>query len=220
MNYLSLIKKYGLNEIKEQKEFLTNPSFESPENPVVLAGGTGFGKTFTTILKLIMFYSNPENKGKKTIILPSSTKVLRNNFGESMDVFNNLPFTHCVCTGKRDFKNAVKGDCDVIIVLPQTLANIEELPKVEWLVVDEAHKWYFAKTIGEIIAKTKPSHQLLLTGTPFKFNAKKDDYLMFYVPIEDMIAAGNVGNPLIEVVSSSINLKASFWVILLPFSQV
>ncbi len=207
MNYYSLIAKYGLNEIKEQKEFLTNPSFESPKNPLVLAGGTGFGKTFTTILKLIKFYSNLENKGKKTIILPSSTKVLRNNFGESMDVFNNLPFTYCVCTGKRDFKNAVKGDCDVIIVLPQTLANIEELPKVEWLVVDEAHKWYFAKTIGEIIAKTKPSHQLLLTGTPFKFNAEKHKYTIFYVPIEDMIAAGNVGDPLIEVVSSSINLK-------------
>ena len=207
MNYYSLIAKYGLNEIKEQKEFLTNPLFENPENPVVLAGGTGFGKTFTTILKLIMFYMNPKNKGKKTIILPSSTKVLRNNFGESMDVFNNLPFTYCVCTGKRDFKNAVKGDCDVIIVLPQTLANIEELPKVEWLVVDEAHKWYFAKTIGEIIAKTKPSYQLLLTGTPFKFNANKREYTIFYVPIEDMIAAGNVGNPLIEVVSSSINLK-------------
>lgn len=207
MNYLNLIEKYGLNEIKEQKEFLTNPLFENPENPVVLAGGTGFGKTFTTILKLIMFYSNPENKGKKTIILPSSTKVLRNNFGESMDVFNNLPFTYCVCTGKRDFKNAVNSDCDVIIVLPQTLANIEELPKVEWLVVDEAHKWYFAKTIGEIITKTKPSYQLLLTGTPFKFNAEKHKYTIFYVPIEDMIAAGNVGDPLIEVVSSSINLK-------------
>ncbi len=208
MNYLSLIKKYGLNEIKEQKEFLTNPSYESPVKPLVLAGGTGFGKTFTTILKLIMFYSNPENKGKKTIILPSSTKVLRNNFGESMDTFSNLPFNYCVCTGKRDFKRAVNhSDCNVIIVLPQTLASIKELPKVEWLVVDEAHKWYFAKTIGEIITKTKPSYQLLLTGTPFKFNAKKDDYLMFYVPIEDMIAAGNVGNPLIEVVSSSINLK-------------
>jgi len=207
MNYYSLIAKYGLNEIKEQKEFLTNPLFEKPVNPLVLAGGTGFGKTFTTILKLIMFYMNPKNKGKKTIILPSSTKVLRNNFGESMDVFNNLPFTYCVCTGKRDFKNAVKGDCDVIIVLPQTLANIEKLPKVEWLVVDEAHKWYFAKTIGEIIAKTNPTYQLLLTGTPFKFNAEKHKYTIFYVPIEDMIAAGNVGDPLIEVVSSSINLK-------------
>ena len=208
MNYYNLIEKYGLNEIKEQKEFLINPDFITPVKPLVLAGGTGFGKTFTTILKLIMFYSNPENKGKKTIILPSSTKVLRNNFGESMDVFKNLPFNYCVCTGKRDFNRAVKySDCDVIIVLPQTLASIKELPKVEWLVVDEAHKWYFAKTIGEIITKTKPSYQLLLTGTPFKFNAKKDDYLMFYVPIEDMIAAGNVGNPLIEVVSSSINLK-------------
>jgi len=206
-DYLKLIEKYGLNEVKEQKDFLTNPEFEKPNKPLVLAGGTGFGKTFTTILKLIMFYNNPENKGKKTIILPSSTKVLRDNFGDSLSFFKTLPFTYCVANGKREFNNAVKGNCDIIIVLPQTLANIKTLPKVEWLVVDEAHKWYFAKTIETIISKCNPEYQLLLTGTPFKFNARKDDYLTFYVPIEDMIAAGNIGNPMIEVVSSSVNLR-------------
>jgi len=207
LDYFGLIKKYGLNEVKEQKDFLTNPEYGTPEKPLVLAGGTGFGKTFTTILKLIMFYSDPKNQGRKTIILPSSTKVLRDNFGESLGFFKELPFTYCVANGKREFKNAVKNNCDVIIVLPQTLANVEKLPKVEWLVVDEAHKWYFAKTIETIITKCNPTYQLLLTGTPFKFNARKKDYLMFYVPIEDMIAAGNVGNPMIEVVSSSVDLK-------------
>jgi len=207
MNYSKLLSQYGLNEVKEQKEFLTNPEFITPNKPLVLAGGTGFGKTFTAILKLIMFYMNVENKGKKTIILPSSTKVLRDNFGESLGFFKELPFTYCVANGKREFKNAVKNDCDVIIVLPQTLAGVEKLPKVEWLVVDEAHKWYFAKTIGTIITKCNPTYQLLLTGTPFKFNARKKDYLMFYVPIEDMIAAGNVGNPMVEVVSTSIDLR-------------
>tara|TARA_R110000822_G_C15304675_1_gene492262 strand:- start:54 stop:2000 length:1947 start_codon:yes stop_codon:yes gene_type:complete len=205
--YLKLIKKYGLNEVKEQKMFLTTPEFLTPEKPLVLAGGTGFGKTFTTILKLIMFYLNPKNKGKKTIILPSSNKVLRNNFSNSFSFFKNLPFTYCVAEGKREFNKAVKSNCDVIIVLPQTLATTKLLPKVEWLVVDEAHKWYFAKTMRAIRLKTNPTYQLLLTGTPFKFNAKKDDYTLFYVPVEDMMAAGNIGNPLIEVVSSSINLK-------------
>lgn len=213
LDYLGLIKLYGLNEVKEQRDFLTNPEYGTPEKPLVLAGGTGFGKTFTTILKLIMFYSNPENQGKKVIILPSSTKVLRNNFMESFKFFKdkNLPFQVEVAKGKRDFKRLVQSDVEVIIVLPQTLADMEELPKVEWLVVDEAHKWYFAKTIENIIEKTNPTYQLLLTGTPFKFNGKNAEkpgsYLMYYVPIEDMIAAGNVGNPLIEVVSSSINLK-------------
>lgn len=206
-NYSNLISQYGLNEVKEQKEFLTTPEFINPDKPVVLAGGTGFGKTFTAILKLIMFYSDDNNKDKQIIILPSSTKVLRNNFGNSLSFFNNLPFTYCIANGKREFKNAVKAGCNVIIVLPQTLAGIEELPKVEWLVVDEAHKWYFAETIGKIIDKTNPTYQLLLTGTPFKFNARKDDYLFYYVPVEDMIEQGLVGNPLIEVVSSSINLK-------------
>lgn len=210
LDYLGLIKLYGLNVVKEQRDFLTNPEYGTPEKPLVLAGGTGFGKTFTTILKLIMFYSDPKNRGKKVIILPSSTKVLRNNFMESFEFFKDkdLPFQVEVAKGKRDFKRLVKSDVEVIVVLPQTLADIEELPKVEWLVVDEAHKWYFAKTIGSIIEKTNPTYQLLLTGTPFKFNAEKENFNIFYVPVEDMIAAGNVGNPLIEVVSSSINLKS------------
>ena len=41
MNYYDLIKKYGLNEIR-QKEFLINPESITPVKPLVLAGGTGF----------------------------------------------------------------------------------------------------------------------------------------------------------------------------------
>lgn len=206
-NYQTLIEQQGLNEIVYQKEFLTNPDYINPDKPVVLAAGTGAGKTFTTIMMLEMFFSNPDNKGKKVIILPSSTKVLRDNFGEAIEKFTNKSFSYCVADGKRPFKRALHSDCDVICVLPQTLAGIEELPKVEWLVVDEAHKWYFADTIQGIITKTNPTHQLLLTGTPFKFNARKDDYSMYYVPVERLMGLGQVGNPLIEVVSSSVNLK-------------
>lgn len=206
-NYQSVIEKQGLNEIVYQKEFLTNPKFINPTKPVVLAAGTGAGKTFTTVIMLEMFFSNPANKGKKVIILPSSTKVLRDNFGEAIAQFKNKSFSYCVADGKRPFKRALASDCDVIVVLPQTLAGIEELPKVEWLVVDEAHKWYFAETIRGIIAKTNPTYQLLLTGTPFKFNAKKDDYSIYYVPVERLMELGQVGNPLVEVVSSSVNLK-------------
>jgi superfamily II DNA or RNA helicase len=208
MNYFDLIQKYGLKEVKEQKEFLTNPDFTNPTKPLVLAGGTGFGKTFTTILKLILFYLNPDNKGKKTVVLPSSTKVLRSNFFKAFMKLTGLPFCIKMADSKREFNRLVKqNECDVIVVLPQTLAGIAEMPKIEWLVVDEAHKWYFADTIKDIIEKSNPTYQLLLTGTPFKFNAKKDDYLMYYVPIEDMMAAGNIHNPLIEVVTSSVDLK-------------
>jgi superfamily II DNA or RNA helicase len=204
-NYQSVIVEQGLNEIIYQKEFLTNSEFINPTKPVVLAAGTGAGKTTTTSLMLQMFFSNPANKGKKVIILPSSTKVLRDNFGDDIAKLKNRSFSYCVVEGKRAFKKAL--ECDVICVLPQTLAGIEELPKVEWLVVDEAHKWYFANTIQNIITKTNPTYQLLLTGTPFKFNARKDDYSIYYVPVERLIELGQVGNPLIEVVSSSINLK-------------
>jgi len=206
-NYQNVIAEQGLNEIIYQKEFLTNPEFINPTKPVVLAAGTGAGKTTTTSLMLQMFFSNKANKGKKVIILPSSTKVLRDNFGDDIGKLKNRSFSYCVVNSKRAFKRALISDCDVICVLPQTLAGIEELPKVEWLVVDEAHKWYFADTIQNIITKTTPTYQLLLTGTPFKFNARKDEYSIYYVPVERLMELGQVGNPLIEVVSSSVNLK-------------
>jgi hypothetical protein len=50
--YFDLIKEKGLTNYSYQEQFLTNPDFYKPVKPIVLAFGTGGGKTFTTIMKL------------------------------------------------------------------------------------------------------------------------------------------------------------------------
>ena len=209
--YSQIVKEKGKLEVSFQKDILTNVVYLTPNLPVVIAVGTGGGKTTMTIIKLEEFYRNPKNRGKRTLILSSSTKVLRKNFFDSMKEFDPT-FTYRSVANRKEFQQAVDDGIEVIIALPQTLNNIKNLPKVEWLVVDEAHKWYFAKTVQQIIQRCKPSYQWLLTGTPFKFNMKNlqsEQYLIEYVSVSKMMDLGRVGNPLVSVVSTDYDIKHS-----------
>jgi len=210
--YNQIIEEKGKSEVSFQKEIIVKPEYQDPDLPVVIGVGTGGGKTTLTTIKLEMFYRNPKNRGKKTIILSSSTKVLRKNFAESIEEFNPT-FTYRSVANRKEFKQAVDDGIEVIIVLPQTLNNIKDLPKVEWLVVDEAHKWYFAKTIQEkIIPRCKPTYQWLLTGTPFKFtaaNVRNKKYHIHYVSVSQMMDLGRVGNPNVSIITTDYDIKHS-----------
>ena len=210
--YFEIIKEKGFDEVSFQKDILSDPKNEKPELPVVVAVGTGGGKTTMTTIKLEMFYRIKENRGKRTIILSSSTKVLRKNFYDDIHKFNPT-FTYRSVNNRKEFKQAVDDGIEVIIVLPQTLNNIKLLPKVEWLVVDEAHKWYFAKTIQDkIIPRCKPTYQWLLTGTPFKFtaaNITNKKYNVYYVSVSKMMDLKRVGNPIVSVISTNYDIKHS-----------
>jgi ERCC4-related helicase len=162
--YDLIMREKGKDEVSFQREILTNPNYENPQSPLVIAVGTGGGKTLMTVIKLDMFYRIHQNRGKRTLICPSSTKVLRSNFEEELRNYNPS-FSYAICKNRKDFIEAMDNGKEVIICLPQTLNNIQNLPKVEWLVVDEAHKWYFAKVMQKIISRCKPKYQWLLTGT-------------------------------------------------------
>ena len=86
--YSEIISEKGFDEVSFQKDILTNPENDKPENPVVVAIGTGGGKTTLTTIKLEMIYRIKENRGKRTIILSSSTKILRKNFYDDINNFN------------------------------------------------------------------------------------------------------------------------------------
>jgi replicative superfamily II helicase len=92
--YQSIIKKRGFRELPYQKDFLTNPIYESPKNPLVLAAGTSSGKSFMSIMHEEIFYSNPANKNKRTLYIPSSRTVLRDNTAKELELFNPS-FTYC-----------------------------------------------------------------------------------------------------------------------------
>jgi superfamily II DNA or RNA helicase len=207
-SYQAIIsKKKGINEIPYQKEFLVNNE-EFPK-PFVLAGGTSSGKTITTAIWIEMFYQNPLNKGKKTLLIPASTTVLRDNMGDTFDIFKP-DFNYCVCRNKEDLKSSIESDCDVILCLPQTLVgSISELNHFHNFILDEAHQWYFKTTITDIIKRIKPKNQLLLTGTPSKFVAKGNKFDFTFVPVMDLYDLELVSNVTIKVVSSTYNPSQS-----------
>lgn len=200
-----LVTELQLKEFKYQMDFWSSPRFQNPTKPVVLAFGTNGGKSFTSIIHLMLFYMNPENKGKKTIIVPHATTVLRDNIVKSLKKLNPS-FSWGVAGSVKELKGVVENN-DVIISLPQTLTRgLEHLPKVEWLVVDEAHEWYFANSYKSLLKQINPTYQLLMTGTPFQFNAKSDDFIFHHVSVDELRKAGKAGNPMTKVVSTNFDL--------------
>lgn len=209
MNYLELIKEKGLDEVPYQKNFLIDEKYNDPKAPIVLAVGTGGGKTYTSIMKLDMFYANPENAKKITLVLAAGSRVLRTNFTDSLEKYGKTNFKAKEVANKTEFEQAIADGFNVIVCIDQSIKGLKSFPEVTWVVVDEAHKRYFAKNIQRIIRRTKAKYQLLLTGTPFKFNMEnmknKDSYLMYYTSVEELRKYGRVGNPMIKVVSTSYN---------------
>jgi superfamily II DNA or RNA helicase len=175
--------------------------------PFVLGAGTSAGKTLTSLIQLEIFYSIPENAKKLTLIISSSKTVLRDNFAIALEEFNPS-FSYYVVTNKKELEEAIKDGYQVIVCLPQTLNNnYNMLPKVTNFILDEANQWYFKPTIQKIIKHTKPTRQLLLTGTPSRFIAKGDYFEFYFVPVMDLYDNGLVSNIKIEVVSSAYDFK-------------
>ena len=212
MSYKSIIESRGLTELPYQKDFLTNPKYTNCVKPLVLAAGTSSGKTFMSIMDLEIFYSNPKNKNKRTLFIPASKTVLRDNVSTEIKWFNPS-FTYCVATDKNELLQAIKNKCQVIIALPQTINNnYQNLPKIHNFILDEAHQWYFKDTIQKIIKQSKPSRQLLLTGTPSRFIAKGDQFEFKFVTVMELYDLKQVTNVKMEVVSSSYDFKQSDYV--------
>ncbi len=205
--YKSIVKRKLLKEIFYQIEFFGKKLWMKAKKPFVLAAGTSAGKTLTSLIQLEIFYSIPENIKKITLIISSSKTVLRDNFAIALEEFNPS-FSYYVVSNKKELEEAIKDGYQVIVCLPQTLnSNYTLLPKVTNFILDEAHQWYFKPTIQKIIKHTKPTRQLLLTGTPSRFIAKGDDFEFYFVPVMDLYDNGLVSNIKVEVVSSAYDFK-------------
>jgi superfamily II DNA or RNA helicase len=208
--YFDLIKEKGLTNYSYQEQFLTNPDFYKPVKPIVLAFGTGGGKTFTTIMKLDLWYSNPENKGTKTVIFPHATNVLRANFAKSIAKYGNVPFSYCVIENSDQIEDTFNSECEVIIVLPQTLRNyLSKVSKIDWLIVDEAHEWYNAPVYQTILNSLRPTYQMLLTGTPSQFNSRPEEFYYHHISVDMLRQAGKLGNAQVHIVASNYTQESS-----------
>jgi superfamily II DNA or RNA helicase len=188
--------------------------------PHVTAIGTSGGKTMTTAARLELLYQIGLIKpDEKVLILAADKTILRENFINSFNEFFEkvgASFSYRAVANKEELIKALEDDVQVIITLPQTLNSPAKLRLVsdfnwKWFVQDEAHKWYFKKTVQRIIENIQPKYQSLLTGTPFKFNKINQEspdpkYVIEYTAVAEMYEKGYLSNVEAQVLHSDIAL--------------
>lgn len=148
----------------------------------VLAACPGSGKT--TISHKILNQYFVKYPHARVVVLTHGQNTLRLQYLEELDS-PNVPilFTY---GGLSDGKQVSVG-------IPQSINDY--LGKIDLLIVDEAHQWYNAPTVQDIIKKYKPKHQILMTGSPTDFNKYNQEnfdtqYGMYYIPAEVLIDKG------------------------------
>ena len=205
-NYEKMLStRPDIKQVNWQREALSDEKVLN-EKKVVIAAGTSSGKSLFMTMLLNLYFSNKENKNKKALFIPSGQTNLRLNIEETFDFFKP-DFSYVIAKSCEELEAAVNSNVQVIVCLPQTVARcIDVLPKLDKFVLDEAHTWYFQKTIKNIVKKSKPEQQLLLTGTPAPF-ILRGGFHMYFVPVMDLFNEGRIANTEVHVVASNYNFK-------------
>jgi superfamily II DNA or RNA helicase len=144
---------------------------ETEHDKLVLAMCPSSGKTETIIHYIDDLYKQDNNV--KVLILPHSTNVLLDNFYQRLES-RNLDFTYSTDTNT---------NCNVHVILPQSHSKIKD--KYNIVIIDEAHENYLAKTVQNILKRTSPAKQILLTGTPYQFVDKKE-FKIHFLALNDL----------------------------------
>jgi superfamily II DNA or RNA helicase len=168
----------------------------SSQEITVLAACPSAGKTIMAIHCIEDFLR--KNPNSKVIVLAHGTTILRTQFHDVLEEIKpNFTYKLADNFSKYDESKAVN------VCLPQTL-NKKSLIKIDLLVVDEAHQFYFGeKMVKDIIKKTKPRRQLLLTGTPSIFIREKHPIIP--VTLNTIFDEGMVSDVYVEIATSSYN---------------
>ncbi len=141
----------------------------------VLAACPGAGKT--TISQMVINRYVAMSPNSRVLVLTEGQNTLKNQYIQELDSAHiKIDFSY------GDFTS----DAQVRVGLPQSIGQIKE--GFDLLVIDEAHNFYFAEMVQEIIKKFNPKHILLMTGSPTKFNLhnqkNRTQYGIHYISAE------------------------------------
>ena len=186
-----------------------------PVKPHISAIGTSGGKTWMTAARFELLYRMGYlGKDDKVLILAGDKDILRTNFVESFGGFfknKKASFKWRAVKTQKQIEKAIEDGVQVFIMIPQSL----DQPKLDlmskqnfvWFVQDEAHQWYSAKKVQNMILPSiKPKYQSLLTGTPFIFNDKSNEYLIDYTTVREMYENGFLSDVETQVLYSDVEL--------------
>ena len=186
--------KRGLKTLQYQEQVLDNiKQSMGSQDVTILAACPSAGKTIMSIFT-IEDYLN-QHPSAKVLVLTHGTTILRTQFCEVLDE-TKPGFTSNLVEKYKNYNS----NKQVNVCLPQTLSG-HTLSHVDLLVVDEAHQFYFADMVQDIIKMTIPSKQLLLTGTPSIFIQK--NYPIIPIPLMTIYEEGMVADVRVEIATSS-----------------
>jgi superfamily II DNA or RNA helicase len=186
----------GLKTLNYQSDVLQKiKTSMSKQDVTILAACPSAGKTIMAIYSIEDYLI--EHPLAKVLVLTHGTTILRTQFN---DVLNEVHpgFSYNLVEKFTEFKHKSQ----VNVCLPQTLCG-KNLPHIDLLVVDEAHQFYFAEMVQDIIKMVKPSKQLLLTGTPSPFILR--NYSIIAVPLLTIYDEGMAADVRVEIATSSYN---------------
>lgn len=127
----------------------------------VLAAAPGSGKT--TISQLVIQKYLQQNRIARVLVLTHGQNLLKNQYLESLISPNfEIEFSFGIFS----------SSAQVRVGLPQSIKQLD-WDYIDLLVVDECHEFYLKPMVQKIVKSLKPKHQVLLTGSPSKFNKLK-----------------------------------------------
>lgn len=168
---------------------------------VVLAAAPNAGKS-TMVIDIINRFA-AEFASYKIIVLTHNQKLLTNQMIETFEEGFVVPeFTY----------GTFDDDTQVQVGIPSSRSKITAC---DVLIVDEAHQYYDAAMVQEIIAKFKPKHQILMTGTPGCFNAVNQSkgynyYGIYYISGQELAEKDVYSDVVVDVVESNDGVVANY----------
>lgn len=170
-------RKLQLRPYQPEKLLLVNSSILK-ELLTVLAAAPNSGKTYMSIC-FCDWYLEHINPNARILVLTHGTSTLRSQYAADVKVVKPN------YTYKLLEKGGTIDNSQVVITLPQTIKG-KKLPHFDLLINDEAHHFYKATMVQNIIRRAGIKDQILLTGTPSSFVGKEEyniipitlDYLM------------------------------------------
>lgn len=158
----------------------------------VLSISPGGGKTVTSLALAAKLLSHNSMDFKTVLVLSHGTNALKDQWIKAKDDFE---LQH------EEIPNLDKSKVELAI--PQALIR-KDLPQYDLLIVDEAHEFFFAPMVQDIIKKVKPKFILAVTGTPSPFLAKGINPII--ISACELFGDGYLADVGINVVRSKYNL--------------
>lgn len=160
----------------------------------VLAACPNAGKT--TISHHIINMALVRNPLAKIVVLTEGQNTLKNQYLSELQSPNiEINFTF----------GELNSNAQVRVGLPQSIDQLS-WNEIDLLIVDEAHNFYMAPMMRDIVNKFKPKAQVLMTGSPTKYNKAnsealfKKPYAIYYISAEDLKDLGVFSGVDVDVV--------------------